>query len=108
MDIDLIPLEEEHLEIVRNWRNSKEVSQYMYTDTFITEDAQKKWFKKISISEDYKYWIISYDDKLLGVVNLYDIDKKIKEHSGHFLWRYFSKRGRIGGKVEYHVLSYVF
>ena len=41
-DIELIPLKEEHIEIIRNWRNSEDVSQYMYSDEFITPSMQKK------------------------------------------------------------------
>ena len=70
MDIELIPLQKEHLKLVRNWRNSKEVSQYMYTEEVITEEAQIQWYNLVSKSDKYKYWLISYNNKLLGVVNL--------------------------------------
>ena len=49
-DIELIPLKEEHIEIIRNWRNSEDVSQYMYSDEFITPSMQKKWFQSLEFS----------------------------------------------------------
>jgi UDP-4-amino-4,6-dideoxy-N-acetyl-beta-L-altrosamine N-acetyltransferase len=109
MDIELIPLNQEHLELVRKWRNSKEVGQYMYTDDFISPEQQLKWFKNVSTSDKYEYWMISYQDNLLGVVNLYDIDPRNKRTFWAFYLGDSSVRGvGIGGKVEYHILSYVF
>lgn len=72
-DIELIPIEEKHLELVRNWRNSEEVSSFMYTSNFITPEDQKNWYRKISACPTSRYWIIKYDDKLLGVVSITEI-----------------------------------
>lgn len=46
-DIKLIPLTEDKLELVRTWRNSTEVSSYMYTESTITAEQQSKWFDSI-------------------------------------------------------------
>ena len=51
MDIKLVPMQKEHIELVREWRNSKEVSQYMYTENYISLEAQKEWFDFISNSD---------------------------------------------------------
>ncbi|GAK91041.1 hypothetical protein JCM19297_2486 [Nonlabens ulvanivorans] len=44
-DIKLIPLTEDKLELVRAWRNSTEVSSYMYTESIITAEQQLNWFE---------------------------------------------------------------
>jgi UDP-4-amino-4,6-dideoxy-N-acetyl-beta-L-altrosamine N-acetyltransferase len=108
-DIELIPMTDDHIELVRKWRNSKEVSQYMYTEDNISAESQKKWFDYISSSNKFKYWMISYDGRLLGVVNLYEIDYKNKSAFWAFYLGDTSVRGAgIGGKVEYNILKYVF
>lgn len=108
-DINFVKIEESDLEMIRQWRNSPEVGQYMYTDTEISPDQQKEWFKKISSEEDSKYWIIEFQKKKLGVACLVNIDFN---HSKCF-WGFYlgdtSIRGKgIGAKVEYNVLKYVF
>ena len=108
-DIELIPIKDDHIELVRKWRNSKEVSQYMYTEDVISSESQKEWFKYISNSDNYKYWMISYNNQLLGVVNLYDIDTRNQSAFWAFYLGDTSVRGAgIGGKVEYQILKYVF
>ncbi|HOU98298.1 MAG TPA: UDP-4-amino-4,6-dideoxy-N-acetyl-beta-L-altrosamine N-acetyltransferase [Bacteroidales bacterium] len=108
-DIKLQELTEQHLELVRNWRNSIEVSQYMYTDEIISKEQQIAWFKKVSSNPSYKYWIISYNEKYLGVANLYDINKNLSSCYWAFYLGDTSIRGAgIGAKVEFNVLKYVF
>ena len=109
MDIELIPLKTEHLEIVRTWRNAKDVAQYMYTEDYISKQDQIRWFDRISVSKTHKYWIIYYNKIHVGVVYLYDIDARNKRAFWGFYLGDASIRGAgIGGKVEYHILSYVF
>lgn len=108
-DIELVPLTEKDLELVREWRNSPEVCQYMYTENIITKDQQEKWFKKINQEETSKYWIIKYDNNKIGVANLSDIDKKNSKCFWGFYLGNSNIRGQgIGAKIEYNVLKYVF
>lgn len=108
-DIELIPMEEKHLELVRNWRNSEEVSRYMYTSNYITPEDQENWYKKISRSSSCRYWLIQYDGKLLGVVSITEISSVFDSCFWAFYLGDSSVRGAgIGAKVEYRILSYVF
>ncbi|MES2590497.1 MAG: UDP-4-amino-4,6-dideoxy-N-acetyl-beta-L-altrosamine N-acetyltransferase [Bacteroidota bacterium] len=109
MDIKLSPLTNDDLELIRNWRSSKEVADYMYTDGQISEEQQKNWYSKISKDETSKYWIIEYDNKKLGLAWLTDINKTLNSCFWAFYLGDTSVRGAgIGGKVEYQVLKYVF
>ena len=108
-DIELVPLTENDIELVREWRNSPEVSQYMYTEDPISKEQQEKWFKKISQEETSKYWIIKYDNNKIGVANLADIDRRNSKCFWGFYLGDSSIRGQgIGAKIEYNVLKYVF
>lgn len=108
-DIKLVKLEAENLELVRNWRNSEEVSKYMYTSDFISEQDQISWFNKIKEDPTCMYWIIEYDNKKLGLASIYSISKVFDSCTWAFYLGDTSIRGAgIGSKVEFNVLSYVF
>lgn len=108
-DIELIPLREEHLETVRNWRNSGEVSAFMYTDTHITSSEQLGWYGRISSDPTCRYWIISYENRHLGVVSVTEISRVFDSCFWAFYLGDSSVRGAgIGAKVEYNILKYVF
>ena len=108
-DIVLRDLTEQDIELVRAWRNSGEVSKYMYTDEKITTEQQLQWFKKISTDASQKYWIIEYEGKKLGLASLYSIKPKFKTCYWAFYLGDTSVRGAgIGSKVEFNVLKYVF
>lgn len=109
MDIELKPLTAEDIELVRNWRNSKEIAQYMYTEEEISVEQQQKWFASIQNRTDCKYWIIEYDGKKLGLANLVDISSTFQSCYWAFYLGDSSVRGAgVGSKVEYNVLQFVF
>ncbi len=109
IDIKLIPLKEGHLEMVRNWRQLDEVSKYMYTNPKISEVQQIEWFKSVSVDSSKKFFIISFQEKPLGLCSVTDINYVFKRCSWAFYLGDSSVRGQgIGSKVEYNVLNYVF
>lgn len=108
-DIDLIPLEKEHIEMVRNWRNSEEVAKYMYSEEKITSEQQEKWFEKISKDNSCRYFIISYQGKPLGLASVFGIDRILSSCYWAFYLGDTSVRGAgIGAKVEFNMLRFVF
>ncbi len=108
-DIKLVQVEEKDIETIRQWRNSTEVSSYMYNDSKITKEDQAKWFNKISNDLSSQYWIITYKNKKLGLASLTNIDKTLSSCYWAFYLGDTSVRGAgIGAKVEYSVLKYVF
>lgn len=107
-DINLRKLSAKDLEIVRNWRNSPEVSAYMYNEHYISEEQQQKWFDNINWNTS-RYWVIEYQDKLYGLASINNIDHTLQSCYWAFYLGDTSVRGAgIGAKVEYNVLEYVF
>ena len=91
------------------WRNSPEVSAYMYTDHQITPEEHERWFAGIEGDARRAYWIIEMDGAPVGLANLYDIDRRQRRCA----WAYYlaepAVRGRgIGGCVEYLMIEKVF
>lgn len=76
----------EDIELVRNHRNSHDVSQFMEYREHITPEMQERWFK--SINNNYNlFFVIEYRDQKIGLINGKDIDwdKKSME-TGIFIW----------------------
>lgn len=102
-----IKLREAHLEQVLLWRTSFEVSRYMFTDIQFDMENQIKWFDKVSSSLTDKYWIISFNDKPIGLVSLNEINWTHKRCSWAF---YIGEKDHrmIGGMISPYVYFYVF
>lgn len=73
----LVKLKIDHLEMVRNWRNSENINQYMVYKNHISKSQQLDWFKKINNKHNF-YFIIYKDDTPIGVVDIKDVDWKTK------------------------------
>jgi UDP-4-amino-4,6-dideoxy-N-acetyl-beta-L-altrosamine N-acetyltransferase len=107
-DIKLVKLKEEYIELLRNWRNSSNVASYMYNESYIDEESQKKWFNSIDI-EKSRYWIIEYNNLKLGLASITGIDRILQSCYWAFYLGDTSVRGAgIGAKVEYNIIEYVF
>jgi len=109
MTLKLKTINKEDLSQIMEWRMMPEVTKYMYTDPKLTIDSQLKWHEDISNSNEVKYWIIEFENKKIGVINLYRIDNWNKR----CFWAYYigdtSFRGKgIGRKLECNIYDYVF
>jgi UDP-4-amino-4,6-dideoxy-N-acetyl-beta-L-altrosamine N-acetyltransferase len=107
--VALRPLTEDDRDRVLAWRNSPEVSAYMYTDDIIATDAHARWLTAALDDPRRRYWIIEMDGAPVGLANLYDIDTRNRRCA----WAYYladpAVRGKsIGAVVEVMVLDTVF
>lgn len=108
-DISLSILQEGDIELIRKWRNSKDVYTYMYTEEEITKEQQKLWFNKIKNDKTSIYWIIEYKGQKLGLASLTGINQSLKSCFWHFYIGELSFRNSgIGAKVEFKIINYVF
>ncbi|MBO0215420.1 hypothetical protein J0676_18085 [Vibrio sp. Vb2880] len=67
--IHLIPLNEEYLEVLRNWRNSDFVKGFLFSQKEITKEEQINWFHSLEKNDKY-YFIIKDDEGYYGACNL--------------------------------------
>ena len=110
MTADLLrPLGPENLELVRTWRNSPSVAQHMYTAEFISVEQQQAWYARLNQNTSVHYWLIYYQDRPVGVANLYAISQQNRSCSWAFYLGDENLHGSgIGARVEIAVLEYVF
>lgn len=84
--ITLSQLTLEDIELVRYWRNSKEISSVMEYQKFITEEEQKKWFSSLQSLFDF-YFLINYKGVKVGLIHTSHINWKEKTaDAGLFVW----------------------
>lgn len=79
-------LVQEDIELVRNHRNSHDVSQFMEYREHITPEMQQRWFNSINNTRNL-YFIIEYKDQKIGLINGKDIDWENQSmETGIFIW----------------------
>jgi UDP-4-amino-4,6-dideoxy-N-acetyl-beta-L-altrosamine N-acetyltransferase len=84
--VKLERLTETDLELVRNWRNSPEISQNMAYREYITPEMQKDWFHSINNINNF-YYIIKYRGKKIGLVNSKNLNWEERTcEGGIFIW----------------------
>ncbi|MDE6255527.1 MAG: GNAT family N-acetyltransferase [Muribaculaceae bacterium] len=85
-EVVLKRLTHDKIELVRNWRNHPKISRYMEYREEITPEMQEAWFLKINNSNNF-YFLITKDDKEIGLINVRDIDyEKGEGEPGIFIW----------------------
>ncbi len=107
--VNILDVDEEAIELVRNWRNSKKVSQYMFTNHHINKEEHQRWIEKLKTSDTGKAWVIKYDGKPIGLVQLSNIDYINKTTEWGFYIADDSVRGKgIGATSLYKLIEFIF
>jgi len=91
------------------WRNSPEVSAYMYSDHRISPEEHGRWFAAVAGDERRDYRVIAVDGAPVGLANFYDIDRR----QGRAAWAFYladpAVRGKgVGGMVEFLMIERAF
>jgi RimJ/RimL family protein N-acetyltransferase len=66
-------LQEKDIELVREWRNSDYIRNFMNFREYITPEMQKKWFESINNFNNF-YFIIHYKGKKVGLGNIKNVN----------------------------------
>lgn len=101
------PLEEDHLELVLLWRTREDVTRYMFTDVEYNLDQQKRWFSKVYSSPSDKYWVISINNRPIGLICLNQLDYVNRRTS----WGFYigeEEYRMYGALIPPHLYNYVF
>ena len=108
--IDLKVIDESDIELLRAWRNSKDVSDYMLSRTIILKDQQEEWYKNIKDDPSVIYWIIlSKEETKLGLVNLTKINRtNLSAEPGLYIGEKKYRNSFFGMEAYYHLLDYGF
>jgi|TARA_B100001971_G_C18133696_1_gene506310 RimJ/RimL family protein N-acetyltransferase len=61
------------IELLRNWRNSSQVNQFMEYRDYITPEMQEKWYTSINNNNNL-FFVIEYKNEKIGLINGKNID----------------------------------
>lgn len=106
---NILEIDKELIELVRRWRNSERISDYMYRNHHIGKEEHLKWIAKLRTKDLAKAWIIRYNGKPIGLVQLSNINYENKTTEWGFYIADESVRGKgIGSAALYKLIEYVF
>jgi RimJ/RimL family protein N-acetyltransferase len=106
--ITLTKLNEDDLELLRNWRNTPEISDNMEFRNYISKEEQESWFRSLSLNTNL-YYIISYHQRKIGLIHLNNFDhERASAHAGLFIAEkeYVGTGVSLGASL--HLLTYAF
>lgn len=84
--VTLYRVTEKDIELIRKKRNSSLVKKHMLYRETITQEMQKKWFKRVN-NENNVYFLIMHGKKKIGLTNSANINWNTKSaEGGVFLW----------------------
>jgi RimJ/RimL family protein N-acetyltransferase len=84
--ITLNRLRQSDIELVRQWRNSPQINQFMEYRGNIRPEMQREWFKSVNNFDNF-YYIIEFENKKIGLINSSHVDwETISSEGGIFLW----------------------
>ena len=97
----------EDMPLVLEWRIKPTVTKYLFTKVENNLDNQYAWFEKMNKDESYKYWVIEYNTKAIGVINLADLDlKNSRCNAGYYIGE--EEYLNLGGIVLPYFYNYIF
>ena len=83
--LKLRPVMQSDLEQLRQWRNSPEIRKNMLSQTIISTEQQKKWFKTLCLQRENKqetertfHFVVEYKGRSIGYANFIAADKMIE------------------------------
>ncbi len=69
----LRPLDRTDIELLRQWRNSKEISTYLRKIEPISTEQQIRWYEDYLTEEGIYFWAIVEGHDVIGALAIYDI-----------------------------------
>lgn len=91
------------------WRNSPDVSAYMYADHLISPEEHARWFAHALAAQDQAYWIIEHDGAPRGLASLTGIDRVRRRCEWGYYLAEAAVRGRgVGAAAKFLVIDHVF
>jgi UDP-4-amino-4,6-dideoxy-N-acetyl-beta-L-altrosamine N-acetyltransferase len=94
-------------EMVMNWRLQPAIADVMLTEITPDLTRQRRWFASVKDSDKARYWIIEFQGRPVGVINLADIDR-INRHATWGIYLGEKMRSPIGGMIPAYFYNHVF
>ena len=105
---NFIALSDEERVLVWRWRNDDSMRRFMYNKDIIPFENHIRFLEGLKSREDVYYWLVEKNHRILGVVNLTNVDlQEAKAELGYYVVPELQKKG-IGIGLVYHCLLFAF
>jgi len=74
--INILRVDDELKEKIRQWRNREEIRKFMLTQHIISKKEHFKWIESLKNRKDWKFWIVFIDGAPVGSIYFQNIDYK--------------------------------
>lgn len=74
--VRLVPLVQDDIEMVRQWRNDPKIADLMLDKTHITIEMQRQWFARLQLDNDRFYYLAWFKDQPIGVASLIGVNRE--------------------------------
>jgi UDP-4-amino-4,6-dideoxy-N-acetyl-beta-L-altrosamine N-acetyltransferase len=107
--VSLKLIQKEDIELIRKWRNSKDVSKYFIFRGYISKEQQKKWFEMVSTSGRDFFFLIIVDGEPIGLTEIKNIDWDRREgETGIFIAKDEYKNALVSFEASYLIGRHFF
>ncbi|MGD0652956.1 MAG: UDP-4-amino-4,6-dideoxy-N-acetyl-beta-L-altrosamine N-acetyltransferase [Thermoguttaceae bacterium] len=107
--VELRDVRPDDKETLRTWRNLPHISKYMFQDHHVTVEEHERWFPAAMADPRRKYWIVSRQNRDIGLVNICDIDASSGRcYGGIYIADKSEQMSGSGVFAEYAMLYQVF
>ena len=99
---------QEDAELTLKWRSDPEVTRFMFSDLDHDVTAQRDWLAQCLTRDDYRHFLICWDDEPVGFLNYSGIDWQHRHcSSGHYIYGADNQR-RYAGLLHSYLMHYCF
>ncbi|WP_199884012.1 UDP-4-amino-4,6-dideoxy-N-acetyl-beta-L-altrosamine N-acetyltransferase [Anaerosinus massiliensis] len=104
----LMPIDEQNLKLILQWRNAKRIRECMVNDEVITWQEHLQWFENLKTRNDREVLAFLVENRPVGIVSFIDIDRMHHHcHWGFYIGEENAPKG-CGTIMAYYALSYAF
>ena len=96
----LVPLTEEYLSLILEWRNHPDVRNNMYTSHIISTEEHYAWFNALLGDLTKKYFVFLLEGQAQGLIGFTKINNDEKRVEWAFYANPQAKRG-VGSSMEF-------
>lgn len=89
------------------WRTQPEITSVMLTDIDPDLEKQKKWFARVQADPTVRYWMILWNERPVGVINLADISQQHRRCSAGYYIGELDYR-QLGAVIPPYLYNHVF
>lgn len=92
--INFTNLSDNEVEMVRRWRNSDTIREWMYNNQIISKEEHKNFIHILKETKNKVYWLVAKNDQYIGVMYFSNI---IWNHRNAYLGIYTNPEKKIPG-----------